>query len=233
MLRLDVPLLVGEAIVAPGTYRVGFERSAETKAAITVAGSGLGLLTTGDGRIDGELGKAAKPAKKLDIQWRKKGTAPAGAAVAANQPVQIVVTFGPDEWVGDAVVLGHKPFTVAGWKGALFQVPSARLEAGLPTPIASLTRGNDHWNVVVDKDGVRVVPWMEAPTEQFGFGAVPKPDPARVVTGTRETIKMKVATPKEVADLVSAKKEKGDLRLEIVFGQEGAVFVLPEPKAKS
>lgn len=226
-MRLDLPLLAGESIVAPGHYRVNLQRTGEATCALMVNGSGLAMAATGDGRIDGPLGKAQKPAKKLDIQWRKKG-----AAVAGNQGAQIVVQFGPDEWVGDATAIGHKPIALPGWKAVLFLIPTARLEAGLPTPVATLSRGDENWNLVVAKDDVKLIPWMTAPTEQFGFGDVHGPEAARIVTGKREPLEIKVDPAKETLDLVAAKKEKGELRLEVAFGKEGAALIVPEPKPK-
>lgn len=226
-IRLDLPLLAGDSIVAPGHYRVNLQRTGDTTCALMVNGSGLAMAATGDGRIDGNLGKAQKPVKKLDIQWRKKG-----AAVAGNQGAQIVVQFGPDEWVGDATAIGHKPITLPGWKAVLFLIPTARLEAGLPTPVATLSRGDENWNLVVAKDDVKLIPWMAAPTEQFGFGDVKGPEPARIASGTRTALEIKVEAPRETLDLVSAKKEKGELRLEVAFGKEGAILTVPEPKPK-
>ncbi|MFY9343233.1 MAG: hypothetical protein WAT39_12125 [Planctomycetota bacterium] len=81
-MRLDVPLLAGDSIVAPGAYRVNLQRTDESACALMVNGSGRALAATGDGRVDGPLGKAPKPTRKLDIQWRKKG-----AVTASGQPV--------------------------------------------------------------------------------------------------------------------------------------------------
>jgi hypothetical protein len=207
---------------------VNLQRTDEMACALMVASSGAALTSTGDGRIDGKLGKAGKPTKKLDIQWRKKGALEAG-----NQPVQIVAQFGADEWVGEAVAIGHEPINLPGWKAVLFTVPAARLEAGLPTPVATLARGDEQWNLIVAKDEVKLVPWMQAPTEQFGFGEVKSPDAARIVTGTRAPLDEKVDTALATLDLIAARKEKGELHLTIGYGKERATLTVAEPKAKA
>ncbi|MFY9343234.1 MAG: hypothetical protein WAT39_12130 [Planctomycetota bacterium] len=141
--------------------------------------------------------------------------------------------FGPDEWVGDATVIGNKPFTLPGWKAVLFQIPAERLEAGLPTPVATLSRGDDSWNLVVAKDEVELIPWMAAPTEQFGFGEVKGPDEARVVTGSKAPLDLKVEAPMPTLELISAKKEKAELQLAVGYGKERVTWTVAEPKARA
>lgn len=226
-LRLDMPLLAGESMIAPGSYRVQLQRTGEAACSLLVNGSGLALAEAGDGKIEGALGKAGKATKKLDIQWRKKG-----AAAGGTQPAQIVVQFGPDEWVGDMAAIGNKPIQLQGWKIVLFQVPIARLEAGTPTPVATFTKGEENWNLVVAKDDVRLVPWMTAPTEQFGFGEVKAPDAAKVVTGRIGKLEMKVDAPMEQLEHLSTRREGADIHLSVGYGKERVSWIVPEPKAK-
>jgi hypothetical protein len=224
-LRLELPLVAGDSVIAPGSYRVSMLRTDELAAALTTAGSGKALAATGEGRIDGKLGKAPKPTKSLDIQWRKKG-----AVVAGSQPAQIVVQFGIDEWVGDVTLVGNKPFAVPGWKAVLWQFPAARLETGLPTPVATFTRDDQSWNLVVAKDDVKLIPWMTAPTEQFGFGEVKDPAAALTTAGRQERLELKVEAPMATLELLSAKKQKGEIRLDVGFGGERVSWIVPEPK---
>ncbi len=225
VIRLAVPLLAGDAVIAPGAYRLSFLHAAEMAGALMAAGSGHALDATGDGRIDGKLGVAKKPTKNLAIEWRKNG-----ALAAGSQPVHIVVQFGPDEWVGEATLVGNKPFTVPGWKAVLWQFAAARLESGLPTPVATLTRGDDNWNLVVAKGDVKLIPWMSAPTEQFGFGEVKGPAADRVAAGREGKLEMKVDAPMPVLELLSAKKQKGELVFDVGYGTERVSWTVPEPK---
>jgi hypothetical protein len=223
-LRLELPLLAGDTMVAPGAYRIGMQRTGEDKAAITLAGSGLALLATGDGRIDGQLGKASKPSKKLDIQWRKQGNAKDG-----NQPVQIVVTFGPDEWIGEATLLGGEAFAAQANKGVVWTMPAARLAAGTATPVGQLVRGDDRWNIVVVKDEVKLVPPMSAPTEQFGFGEPQAPATAKVLAGKVGKLDQKVEAELPTLDLLEARRQDG-LLLAVGYGKDRVAWTLPEPK---
>lgn len=224
--RLDVPVLAGDTIVAPGAYRVQLQRSAETTCKLLANGSSQALGSNADGQIDGALGKCAKPTKKLAVEWRKKG-----AAVLGNQPAQIVVQFGDSEWVGDVTVLGHKELKLGAWKGIVHAVPAALVDAG-PVPVATLAKGDQNWNVVLDKDKVKLVPWMAAPTEQFGFGAVVGPDAAAIVEGKVEPLDGAVDKPLEVVEAIRGKSEKGTLTLEIAFGSKRLGLVFAEPKGK-
>jgi Skp family chaperone for outer membrane proteins len=86
VLRLAMPAIVGEAVVAPGAYTVQLQRTGEVACSL-VSGEGV--------RIDGPLGKAAKPTKKLVIDWLKDG-----APKASSQAAKLVVQFGDNEWSG-------------------------------------------------------------------------------------------------------------------------------------
>lgn len=227
VLRLELPLLAGDTMVAPGSYRLQLVRTAADACALLVNGSELALAAAGDAHLPGTLAKATKPTKKLDIQWRKKG-----AATAGNQPAQIVVSYGADEWTGDVIVLGHQPVALPGWKIVLFEVPAARLEAGTPTPVATFQRGDDRWNLVVGKDAVRLIPWMSAPTEQFGFGAVVPPAADRVVTGRIGTLDMKVDAAMDHLRHLSTRRQGGEIHVAVGFGKERVAWIVPEPKSK-
>ncbi len=223
-LRLEMPLLAGDTMVAPGAYRIGLQRTGDSTASLTVAGSGLGLLATGDGQIAGKLGKAEKPSKKLDIQWRKQGE-----AVHGNQPVRLTVTFGADEWIGDAVLLGGEAFAVLPSKGILWTVPAARLAADAATPVGQMVRGEVRWNIVVAKGEVKLVPPMQAPTEQFGFGEPIAPDAAKVLVGKVGQLEMKVDAEWPALDLISCRREEG-LFLAAGYAKDRVAWILPEPK---
>lgn len=227
VIRLDLPLIAGDSIVAPGAYRVQLQRSAQEACALLVNGSNLALGPTGDGRVEGKLGKAGKPTKKLDIQWRKNGGAAGG-----NQPAQIVVQYGTDEWVGDVVLAGHQPAAVAGFKIAVFQIPAARLESGAATPVATFQKGDDRWNLVVEKDSVKLVPWMAAPTEQFGFGEVRGPAAERIVAGRVGKLEMKVDAAMETLQHLSTRKDGNEIHVAVGYARERVEWIVPEPKNK-
>jgi hypothetical protein len=225
--RLDMPLVAGDKVIAPGAYRVQLQRTGETTAELLANGSGRALGGNGDGQVPGQIGKAGKPAKKLAVEWRKKG-----AAAHGNQPAQVAVQFGEHEWLGDVTVIGGKELKLGGgWKAVAFTVPAEVLAAG-PAAVATLERGDQRWNVVLGKDSVKLVPWMQAPTESFGFGEVKGPDESATTTGKVEPLEQKVDKPWPVLEVLSAKAEKGEVRLELAHGTEAVRVTLPEPKGK-
>ena len=229
---LTMPVIAGEAVIAPGTYRINLERTDETHCAIVVNGSDKALGGGSEARVTGELGKAAKAGKKLEIEWEKHG-----AAVAGNQPARIVLQYGEASWHGDTTIVGHKAAKLGAWQLAVFSLPQALVEARdkVAVPVAALSRGKDGegWNLVLGKDSARLVPWMEAPTEQFGFGAVVPPDTKATTTGSLTTAEIKVAKPYATVELLASALTKGEITVSLGVGQESLDVRVPEPKAKA
>ena len=227
--HLTMPVLAGEKVLAPGTYRVQLQRSGETACDLLANGSGKALGSSSDGKVGGTLAKAGKPAKKLDLAWAK-----GGAAVAGNQPAKIVLQFGDVEWQGEVTIVGNKPVTVPGWKLAVFTLPAALLAARDKTAVPSRGKDKDqeNWNLVVGKDDAKLVPWMTKPTQNNGFGEVAPPDEKLTTTGKVETIESKATTELATAEPVTATLAKGELVLELGFAKEAIRVTVPEPKGK-
>ncbi len=229
--QITMPVIAGDTVLAPGTYRIQLQRNGETSCAILANGSGQALGTTKDGQVNGQLGKAAKPTKKLAIDWVKNG-----APVHGNQPAKIALQFGDVEWLGEVTIVGNKTANLPGWKLAVFTLPAAILAARDKTPVAVavLTKGKEEsWNLVLGKDGAKLVPWMTKPTEQFGFGQIVPPDANLTTTGTVEGVEIKIAAPFEVAELQSSSLAKGEFSIQIAFDREALVIRVPEPKQKT
>lgn len=225
------PLLAGDTVVAPGAYRVQLRRTGENLCQMVAEGSSKALGSGEDFAVVGALGKAAKPSKKLVIEWAKHG-----AAVQGNQPAKVVLQFGDAEWQGEVTVVGSKTVTVGGWKLTVFSLPAERLAARdqRPVPVAVLSRKEDeNWNLIVGKDEAKLVPWMAKPTEQHGFGAVVPPDDKLVTVGKVTTAEVKVAKPYAAAEHLASSLSKGELQVEIGFQQEALQITIPEPKAKA
>ena len=232
-MQLSMPMLAGDSWVAPGHYRINLVRTDETRCEIALAGSEHALGSR-EGRVPGEIKKAAKPGKKLSIEWAK-----GGAPVAGNQTAKIVVQFGENEWQGEVLLLGNKTVNVPGGRLAVFSVPSQRIDAREkePVPIAVLSKGKDgdqgSWNLVLGKSDVQLVPWMEAPTEQYGFGAITPPDQKLKTTGTVTATPLGTEAALEAVELRESSLAKGELRLVVACGKESLEIRVPEPKAKT
>src|SRR5688572_20641727 len=70
VLHLAMPAISGESVVPPGNYAVTLKRIFEDSCALEVLGSGK-VLGGHEVEMVGPLGKAAKPTKKLVIDWAK------------------------------------------------------------------------------------------------------------------------------------------------------------------
>lgn len=225
-----MPILAGETWIAPGHYRITLWRTDETHCEIAVDGSQQALGGGQGVRVHGEVKKAGKPSKKLAIEWAKNG-----AAAAGNQPAKLSVTFGPSEWQGEVLVLGNKTVNVPGGKLAVFSVPAKHLESrDTAVPIAVLSKGKDgdSWNLLLGKTEARLVPWMAAPKEQYGFGDIAPPDEKLETKGTANAVEGNADKEVEVMELRESSLTKGELRLVVAFGKEVLEVRVPEPKVR-
>lgn len=229
-LLLQMPALAGDAVIAPGHYRIQLQRSGETTGSLVAHAAGMALGSSGDVAVPGTLGKASKPTKKLTIDWAKNG-----AAAQGNQPVKLVVQYGEQEWQGGLELLGSKLSTVSGWKLAMFHWPAARLgtleQSALPLAVLSRGNGEEHWNLLVGKGEAKLVPWLQMPEDQNGFAAVVPIDPKAILSGSLAVEDQAEGKPLAVAELLSAQLQKGEFALKVAYDQKILRITLPEPKA--
>lgn len=236
--QLEMPLLAGETLLPPGHYRVSLRRAGEEQLAIVLAGTGRALgLGDADLEVKGQLGKLEKPTSKLEIGWRASKKAPSGAQ---NREVALEVRFGAHQWSADLVALGGKPTSrLGGYMLTTFLVPSELVlnRSERPVPVATLRlrkespKAPDGWNIVLAADGAKLVPWMRAPTDSFGFGAVVPPDESWTTSGTIEETESP-AEAEVTLDLRDAKLERGELTFQLAAGTKLLTLALPEPKGK-
>jgi hypothetical protein len=226
-----MPILAGDTVMAPGTYRIHISRTGEVQCTIVAQGTQHALGGGSELRVPGDVTKNGKPSKKLTIDWSK-----AGPAAGGNQPLQIVLQFGEILWKGDVTAVGHKAASVPGYKLAVFTLPANVVAARdrTPVPVASVARGGgkepECWNIVVGGSGSRLVPWMQATFERNADAK--RPDEARTTTGTVSVAPAQVEQPLEVLELREASLAKGAFDLKLAFGTETLHVVVPEPKKK-
>jgi hypothetical protein len=221
------PILVGDAWIAPGHYRIRLRRDSETKCVLVPEGAELASGAGSPVTIPGELSKPKQPAKKLAIELAKKG-----AAVVGNQPTELLVRFGGDEWRAELQILGHKTLPVGAGKLTAFSVPAARLEQG-PVPIATLTIGKDGadtWNLILDKEVVRLVPWMLAPKTIDDAVEAPKGNTSE---GKAVALDVPVAAELPALEVREASLQKGELRVVVACGSKVLECKLPDPRGKA
>lgn len=221
------PILVGDTWIAPGHYRIRLRRESESQCVLVPEGAELALGGSSPIHIQGELGKPKQPAKKLAIELAKQGAADAG-----NQPAALLIRYGADEWRADLQILGHKTLPVTGGKLAAFSVPAARLEQG-PVPIATLTIGKDGadtWNLILDQESVRLVPWVLPPKTIDDAVAGPTGPTSE---GKVTKLDVPVATALAALELREATLQKGELRVVVACGTKVLECKLPAPRVKS
>ncbi|MCA8952619.1 MAG: hypothetical protein KDE27_24110 [Planctomycetes bacterium] len=228
--RSEVPIVAGERLLPPGEYRCHLRRIDAQRCAVVAAGSALAVGGGSEFEVEGTLDKAGKTAKKLDIAWQK-----GKAKSKTSQEASLQVRFGEHEWKGAMEVLGGETAKVGGYKLTVFAIPASFVEkrAKTPVPIAVLSKGKnkdmESWNLLLDENEARLVPWMAAPTEQFGFGSIEAPAAARSTSGKVEATALEADEPVETLDLTSSGLAKGELALELVVGKEKLAITVPEP----
>lgn len=228
--RLAMPAISGSTVVPPGDYAVSLQRTTDATCAIVPRGSGRVLGGKDDLQVAGPLGKAAKPTKKLVIEWAKDETKDE-KPLPGGQSAKLTVTFGDHEWVASMTFPGHKVASVTGGKLAVFALPAALLAGRdkAAVPVAVLTKGEESWNLLVGKEEARLVPWLQANTSTRD---TPSIDETRVTKGTVDALEAKPPAERETLEHLAASLTKGELVVDLAFGQEALRVRVPEPKGK-
>jgi hypothetical protein len=130
-------------------------------------------------------------------------------------------------------VPGHQAASAGALKLQVFALPAAAVAARArsPVPIAAVHRGKESWNLVLGDGTARLVPWLQAPTEHYGFGAVVPPAAAATTSGTVAATAREGAAAAVVA-LLACRSQRGELQLDVVVGSETLRIAVPEPKPR-
>jgi len=226
----EMPLLVGDRLLPPGEYRVNLQRLDEKRCALVANGSGLALGGGGDVRVEGELADAKKKTKKLELEWEKGAT--------KDQPglgATIHVRFGEHAWSGETTLLGGKTTKLGKFQLTVFTVPAKLVEGRKtsPVPVATLSKGKakslEAWNLVLNGDEAKLVPWMTAPTDSFGFGEIEPPDGERTSTGSVAAADAQVDEPIAALELVASSLDKDRIEVVLRAGKETLTVAIDVP----
>ena len=235
--RTEMPVLIGEQVLAPGEYRIQLQRLSETRCAIEIHGSALATGGSEELQVEADLSKEKKKAKKLRIEWRKaKGKSKSKHAM----PVSLKVHYGEHSLAGAVTLLGGKDAKLGKDRLTVFAVPAkliaARKEA--PVPIAVVHRGKGKsmksWCLVLDGDEAVLRPWMVAPTTQFGFGEVVAPSAAWTTTGEATATARELPKGADALQLLGVEMRKQQATLQLAAGKEllTVTVVIPDKTGK-
>ena len=179
------PLIVGDSVVAPGAFRVKVGRPGAEKFELLIEGAGTAVEAGGDDvHAPATMTQAKTPNEKLEISLApvKEQPDPELRALA------LLIQYGAPQLTVPMTIVGTQPMKVKGFAALdVFKLPepwlSKRLDLKKHTPVATLVRsgkvGNgesDRLNLMLGEDDVVLIPALLAPTENNGFGAIPKPD---------------------------------------------------------
>ena len=110
VLRTQLPLVAGDVVVAPGSYRAKLVRKSEKEIVLRLDGGAQALGAKGDLDLPGEL-VDAKPSELLAIEWNP---APVKGKKDAEFATKLLVHFGPQQVSVPIKVIGARPAKLAG-----------------------------------------------------------------------------------------------------------------------
>jgi len=224
------PLIVGDSVVAPGAFRVQVARTGAEKFELLIEGVGTAVEAGGDDvHAPATMTQAKTPNEKLEISLApvKEQADPELRALA------LLIQYGAPQLTVPMTIVGTQPMKVKGFAALdVFKLPepwlSKRLDLKKHTPVATLVRsgkvGNgesDRLNLMLGEDDVVLIPAMLAPTENNGFGAIPKPDGLWTFQG--KVIWSASKKPSPLFHVESAEVEKdGTLHVVASLGERSA-----------
>lgn len=233
----DVPLVTDGAVMPPGEYRVSLERVAKDRCVLVANGSGHALgrkEASGDFRLAGKLATLPRPSKKLAIDWDLPKPLPKDATTVN---AMLSVQFGTDQWTAQVTLPAGSTQKVGRFRVSTFALEKSMFAAAdKPIPVAVVEAGRGRkktsYNLVLQGNEARLVPWMVAPTTHFGFGEIVPPDAAAITRGTVERQDLGEELPAATLGLRDSAHEKGkpgDLRFTFAVGKELLAVRVPAP----
>jgi hypothetical protein len=137
-IKLEAPLIYGDGVVAPGTYRAQLTRRTEQGFALTIEGGGRIVGASENADLEGKLDAVKAATKTLEIAFAPRDT----QGDAELRALDCVVTFGTPRVTVPLAVAGV--ITKKGGGAAIdgFKLPAewlGRRLGGLPTPVATVT----------------------------------------------------------------------------------------------
>ncbi len=151
-LRTAAPLISADGVIAPGWYRASIGRPDEQRLSLKLDGAGRWMAVGGDDvLLDGTLSFADPPGKALAIALR-----PATEQVDPElQALALSIEFGAPRLTVPLTMVGGVAKKVGGATVTWFALPAAM-------------------NLLLSDTQARLVPQLELPTADDGFGPLPE-----------------------------------------------------------
>ncbi len=241
-LHTDFLILAGEALIAPGQYRAQIHRGESGGFALQLDYARWALGEPAEGnkasRIAATPGEG-DPVEKLAIEWRPDER---GEGERGGQPVTMRVRFGPH--VVDAPLELFPPAAcsakLGSWSLAGYPLPAdvvvERLKQDHATVVATLRpkskvsgrKSPPFFNVVLRKEGGKVVPALRAPVDSFGFAALEPFDAEWTQDVKVEWKDGRNPTPAFV--ITEASVRRHELCFSFLVGERMGIATVPLPK---
>lgn len=180
-LRTAAPLITTDGVIAPGWYRASIGRPDEQRLALKLDGAGRWMAVGGDDvLLDGTLTFADPPGKALAIALRPATEQVDPELVA----LALSIEFGAPRLTVPLTMVGGVAKKAGSATVTWFALPAAwleqRLELAKLTPIATVVlvkprKGQPAaLNLLLSDTQARLVPQLELPTADDGFGPLPE-----------------------------------------------------------
>lgn len=139
LLTTGAPLLAGDLVVPPGSYRIQLLRPESEKYELLVEGAGRAFSRIADVNLPGTLGEAKPASSKLETTLAAAGE----SDDKELRPLQFAITFGAPRITVPFTMVGSTVKKASGATVAGFKLPQEWLEKRLSgatvSPVASVT----------------------------------------------------------------------------------------------
>lgn len=230
VLSTQAPLIAGDAVVAPGAYRIQLSRPQSQRFELVVEGAGRRVGASEDVALEGKLREQARPGSKLELALE-----PAGEASDAElKALELSILFGVPRVDVPFTVVGSTKSKASGVAIDGFDLPAAWLDERLKrtqrAPIATLTFSSSQrdvpkvFNLLLAENEAELVAHDEPPSD--AFSQLRAHDPAWDKRGTVTWSEAQEEAAWFTID--EAKHDKGkELRVVARCGKRRAEIVVP------
>ncbi len=230
-METNVPLLQGDDIITPGSYRVKILHQEKGKLSLLVEGAAYPVSAlplskeSKDFAFPGKTieSKASDITKKLHLGFKD-----AAKTKLPSYETALQLRFGKSGLDVPLTAVDVETAEMEGHKLSVFKFPAKmleqRIDKKLQTPIASLQAEGDEtvYNLVIAKGMAKLVPQMSAPETKVGFGKVVLPEEDKLRTGKIVWSRNRKKSPVLTLDMPKKKRKSKGLQFVFTIGKRKA-----------